>query len=290
MGKTTAAASRNFTIGQKQIRRLGYGSMQLAGRGVWGEPADPAQAKTLLKSLPSQGIDFIDTADSYGPFVTEELIAEALHPYDGLCVATKGGLVRTGPSEWSPVGRPEYLKQCVLMSLRRLKVEQIDLWQLHRIDPKVPRDEQFDAIAGFLRDGLIAGAGLSQVSVEDVKAARKVFPVLTVQNRYNLADRSDEDVLEYCEQNGIGFIPWYPLASGKLAQSGGVLDEIARRHGASASQIALAWILMRSKVMLPIPGTANAAHLAENVAAASIVLSTDEFEGLSAAGGKHGGA
>jgi aryl-alcohol dehydrogenase-like predicted oxidoreductase len=228
------------------------------------------------------GVDFIDTADSYGPFVSEDLIAEALAPYDKVLVATKGGLTRHGPNIWAPVGRPEFLRQCVLMSLRRLKVEQIGLWQLHRIDPKVPRDEQFGAIADFLKEGLIKHAGLSQVSVEEIEAARKVFPVATVQNLYNLVDRSSEAVLDYCAANAIGFIPWYPLAAGDLAKPGGALDAIVHKTGATPSQIALAWVLKRSPAMLPIPGTSSVAHLEDNVRAAEITLSDEDFAALDA--------
>jgi pyridoxine 4-dehydrogenase len=284
MTQTTAAASGQFTIGQTTINRLGFGAMRITGKGIWGEPADRGEALRVLRRLPALEVDFIDTADSYGPFVSEDLIAEALHPYKGMLIATKGGLTRFGPDVWRPVGRPEYLRQCVMMSLRRLKVECIDLWQLHRIDPAVPRDEQFGVIADMLREGLIRHAGLSQVSVAEIEAARKVFTVATVQNRYNLADRADEDVLAYCEAQGIGFIPWYPLASGDLAKPGGIAAEIAAAHGASASQIALAWVLKRSKVMLPIPGTGQVSHLEENVAGAAISLTDDEFARLDKAG------
>jgi len=258
--------------------------MQLTGEGVWGPPKDKEEALRVLKRLPELGVNFIDTADSYGPFVAEDLIAEALHPYDDVFVATKGGLTRTGPGEWPPVGRPEYLRQCVMMSLRRLKVEQLDLWQLHRIDPKVPQDEQFGVIAEFLEEGLIAQAGLSQVSVEEIESARKIFPVATVQNRYNLTDRADEDVLDYCDREGIGFIPWFPLAAGDLAKPGGAADNIARAHDVSAAQVALAWMLKRSANMLPIPGTSKVSHLEENVAAAQIELSDEEFKQLDEAG------
>lgn len=275
-----ATASGQFTLLDRPVTRLGFGAMQLTGKGVWGEPNDREEAIRVLKRLPELGVNFIDTADSYGPFVAENLIAEALYPYDGLFIATKGGLTRSGPGEWPPVGRPEYLRQCVLMSLRRLKVEQLDLWQLHRIDPKVPQDEQFGAIADFLKEGLIAKAGLSQVSIEEIEAARKLFPVATVQNRYNLIDRADEDVLDYCEREGIGFIPWFPLASGDLAKPGGVVDAIAKAHDASPGQVALAWVLKRSPNMLPIPGTSKVSHLEENIAAAQIELSDDEFQQL----------
>ena len=278
MTSLNATASGQFTLLDRPVTRLGFGSMQLTGKGVWGEPNDREEALRVLKRLPELGVNFIDTADSYGPFVAEELIADALHPYDGMFVATKGGLTRTGPSLWPPYWRPEYLRQCVLMSLRRLKVERLDLWQLHRIDPKVPQDEQFGVIADFLKEGLIARAGLSQVSVKEIEAARKVFPVTTVQNRYNLTDRADETVLDYCVREGIGFIPWYPLASGDLAKSGGLVDKIAKGRSASPGQVALAWMLKRSPNMLPIPGTSQVSHLEENVAAAQIELSDDEFQ------------
>src|ERR1700761_531829 len=215
-----AAASGTFKIGGDiPVPRLGFGAMRITGKGIWGQPEDRDEAIRTLKRLPDLGVDFIDTADSYGPFVSEDLIAEALHPYGDILVATKGGLTRHGPNVWMPVGRPEYLRQCVLMSLRRLKVEQIGLWQLHRIDPKVPRDEQFGVIADMLKEGLIKHAGLSEVSVEEIQAAQKVFPVATVQNRYNLIDRGSEAVLDHCEDQNIGFIPWFPLAAGDLARS-----------------------------------------------------------------------
>jgi pyridoxine 4-dehydrogenase len=282
MSKSVSAApSGSFRVGGDiSINRLGFGAMRITGAGIWGEPADRAEAIRVLKRLPDLGVNFIDTADSYGPFVSEGLIAEALAPYDGMLIATKGGLTRTGPNVWGPVGRPEYLRQCVLMSLRRLKVEQIGLWQLHRIDPKVPRDEQFGVIADMLKEGLIAHAGLSQVSVAEVEAASKVFPVATVQNLYNLTDRSSEDVLDHCEAEGIGFIPWYPLAAGDLAKPGTALDAIVRKTGATPSQVALAWVLKRSPVMLPIPGTSKVAHLEDNVRAANIKLSAEDFAAL----------
>jgi pyridoxine 4-dehydrogenase len=280
MTQLNATVSGQFTLSDRSVTRLGFGSMRLTGKGIWGEPENLEEARRVLKRLPELGVNFIDTADSYGPYVAETLIAEVLHPYDGMFIATKGGLTRTGPDEWQSVGRPEYLRQCVLMSLRRLKVEQLDLWQLHRIDPKVPQDEQFDAIADFLKEGLIARAGLSQVSMAEIEAARKVFPVSTVQNRYNLIDRADEAVLDYCTQEGIGFIPWFPLAAGDLAQSGELLDRIAKAHGASPGQVALAWVLKRSPNMLPIPGTSRVSHLEENVAAAQLKLSDDEFQQL----------
>jgi aryl-alcohol dehydrogenase-like predicted oxidoreductase len=281
MPTSTAAASGSFKIGGDLIvNRLGYGAMRITGPGIWGEPKDRGEALRTLRRLPELGVNFIDTADSYGPFVSEDLIAEALAPYDGLVVATKAGLTRQGPNAWLPLGRPEYLQQCVLMSLRRLKREQIDLWQLHRIDPKVPRDEQFDVIAQMLDKKLIRHAGLSQVTVEEIEAARKVFPVATVQNRYNLVDRSSEDVLDYCQAEGIGFIPWFPLAAGELARPGTAFDAIVRKTGATPSQVALAWVLKRSPVILPIPGTSQVAHLEDNVRAAEIALSDEDFQAL----------
>ena len=286
MSDLSAAPSGTFKIGgDVAVHRLGFGAMRITGKGVWGEPADEPEALRTLKRLPELGINFIDTADSYGPDISEELIFEALHPYaDGLLIATKGGLTRTGPDVWTPVGRPEYLIQQAHKSLRNLGVEQIGLWQLHRIDSKVPRDEQFGAIKKLLDDGIIRHAGLSEVSVEEIEAASKVFKVATVQNRYNLVDRTSEDVLDYCEKKGIGFIPWFPLAAGKLASPGSLLDTIAKRHGAAPSQIALAWVLKRSPVMLPIPGTSKVKHLEENVAAVSIQLSDSDFAALDGEG------
>ncbi len=287
MADIRADKAGTFAIGgDLKVTRLGFGAMRITGNGIWGEPADRDGAIATLKRLPELGVDFIDTADSYGPDVSEWLIRQALHPYGKVKIATKGGLTRTGPNVWLPVGRPEYLRQQVHKSLRNLGVEQIDLWQLHRIDGKVPADEQFGAIKEFLDEGLIAHAGLSEVSVADIEAARKVFPVATVQNRYNLVDRTSEDVLDYCEKNKIGFIPWHPLAAGDLAKSGSLLDEIAKKHGAAPSQIALAWVLKRSPVMLPIPGTSKVKHLEENVAAANIELSDEEFAALDAEGKK----
>ena len=281
MAKLDAGQAGTFAIGGSiTVNRLGFGAMRVTGKGIWGDPSDREECKRTLQRLPELGIDFIDTADSYGPDVSELLIAEALRPYKGLLVATKGGLTRTGPNVWIPVGRPEYLIQQAHKSLRHLGVERIDLWQLHRVDPKVPRDEQFGAIKQLLDDGIIAHAGLSEVPVEDIEAARKVFPVATVQNRYNLVDRGSEDVLEHCETHGIGFIPWAPLASGDLAKPGSLLDRVAKAHGASPSQIALAWVLKRSKVMLPIPGTSKVSHLEDNVAAAGIRLSDEDFDAL----------
>jgi pyridoxine 4-dehydrogenase len=280
MPHPNAAKSGTFKIaGETEVNRLGFGAMRLTGPGIWGEPPDRPEAIRTLKRLPELGINFIDTADSYGPDVSERLICEALHPYpSGMLIATKGGLARIGPDVWVPLGRPEYLVQQVHKSLRNLGVEQLGIWQLHRIDPKVPRDEQFATIKSLLDTKLIRYAGLSEVSVEDIEAASKVFKVATVQNRYNLVDRKSEDVLAYCEQHGIGFIPWYPLAAGNLAKPGSILDAIAKRHGAAPSQLALAWVLKRSPVMLPIPGTSKVSHLEENVAAVDIALTDEEFK------------
>lgn len=286
MTRINASLSGEFLLGGEiSVHRLGFGAMRLTGPGVWGEPEDREEALRVLRRLPEIGVNFIDTADSYGPFVSEDLIAEALAPYRGLTIATKGGLVRPGRTEgqWPQVGDPNYLGQAVRLSLRRLKVERIDLWQLHRIDPKRPAEEQFETIRSFIDQGFIRYAGLSQVSVAEIEDARKIFPVATVQNRYNLTDRADEDVLEYCEANGIGFMPWFPLAAGELAKPGGIVDSIARTHGATPGQIALAWLLRRSPVMLPIPGTSRVSHLEENVAAAAITLSDEEFDQLDAA-------
>jgi len=283
----SAAASGQFRIGgDLTVNRLGFGAMRVTGPGIWGEPADPAAARATLERLPALGVNLVDTADSYGPYVSEDLIRQTLHPYTGILIATKGGLTRHGPDIWKEVGRPEYLRQCVLMSLRRLGLERIDLWQLHRIDPAVPRDEQFDVIAQMQKEGLIRHAGLSEVSVEEIHAARKFFPVATVQNLYNLANRQSEDILDFCEANGIGFIPWFPLAAGKLAGPDSALTQIADRLHASAGQVALAWLLKRSQVMLPIPGTGSVAHLEENVAAAGIQLTDTDFAALDKAARK----
>lgn len=288
MSDYNAAKSGTFKIGgDMEVNRLGFGAMRVTGDGIWGNPADHDESIRTLKRLPELGVNFIDTADSYGPDISEWLIKEALHPYKkGLVVATKGGLTRHGPNIWLPLGRPEYLIQQVHKSLRNLGVEQIDLWQLHRIDPKVPAKEQFDTIKSLLDSGLIRHAGLSEVSVADIEAASKVFKVATVQNRYNLVDRTSEDVLDYCAKHNIGFIPWYPLAAGDLAKPGSLLDTIARKHNAAPSQIALDWVLKRSPVMLPIPGTSKVKHLEENVAAVDITLSDEEFTALDAEGKK----
>ena len=274
-----------FAIGgDVTVTRLGFGAMRITGPGIWGEPADPAAALEVLSALPGLGVDFVDTADSYGPEVSERLIREALHPYrDGLVVATKAGLTRHGPDIWKPVGRPEYLRQQCLMSLRRLGLERIDLFQLHRVDPRVPADEQYGTLAELRDEGLVRHVGLSQVSVEEIEAARAVVPISTVQNLYNLGDRSSEDVVEHCEAHQIGFIPWFPLAAGRLAGPGGAAAEIAEQHDVTPGQVALAWLLQRSPVMLPIPGTGSLAHLRDNVAAARLSLSDDEMARLGAA-------
>lgn len=284
MSTTTATKSHAgvFSIGGDiPVNRLGFGAMRITGKGIWGEPDDKEESLRTLRKLPELGVNFIDTADSYGPEVSERLIREALHPYRGLTIATKAGLVRTGPDVWIPLGRPEYLRQEVLLSIRRLGVERLDLWQLHRIDPKVPQNEQFEAIKAMQKEGLVRHVGLSEVKVSEIEAAQKFFKVATVQNLYNLGNRASEDVLNYCEKQNIGFIPWFPLAAGDLAKPGSRLEAIAKKHNAVPSQIALAWLLQRSPVMLPIPGTSKVKHLAENVAGANIKLSDAEFAELS---------
>lgn len=280
-----AVQSGTFRIGgDLSVNRLGFGAMRVTGEGIWGDPADREGALETLRRLPELGVNLIDTADSYGPAVSEELIREALHPYDSVVIATKGGLTRTGPDVWVPCGRPEYLQQQAHLSRRRLGVDVIDLWQLHRIDPQVPQDEQFGAIRDLMDGGVIRHAGLSEVGVEEIEAARRVFPVATVQNLYNLVNRKSEEVLDYCTREGIGFLPWYPLAAGSLAQPGSVLAEVAARTQATPSQVALAWVLRRSPVMLPIPGTGKVRHLEENVAAAGVHLSDEDFHALDAVG------
>lgn len=280
----SASPSGTFSIGgDLPVTRLGFGAMRITGAGVWDEPADPDAARAVLRRLPELGVDFVDTADSYGPEVSERLIHEVLAPYDTTVVATKAGLTRHGPDQWAALGRPEYLRQCCLLSLRRLGVERIDLFQLHRIDPLVPADEQFGVLKELQDEGLVRHLGLSQVSVPDIEAARRTIEVTTVQNLYNVADRSSEDVLEHCESLGIGFIPWFPLAAGDLARPGGPVADIADDHEATPGQVALAWLLQRSPVMLPIPGTGSVSHLEENVAAASIELSDEDVARLDAA-------
>ncbi len=278
-------ASGTFNLGgDLPVYRLGYGAMRLTGEGIWGEPKDTETAKKVLKRVVELGINFIDTADSYGPEVSERLIGEALSPYaKGVVIATKGGLVRTGPNQWHPVGRPEYLQQEVEMSLRRLKAERIDLWQLHRIDPKVPVEESLGVIKKLQEQGKIRHVGLSEVKPNEIEQARKVIDIVSVQNQYNLSDRQHEDVVDYCEKNNLAFIPWFPVASGKLAQAGGALDSAAKRHNATVSQLSLAWLLHRSKVILPIPGTSSVEHLEENAKSADVQLSADEWKEIEAA-------
>ncbi|MGO9742054.1 MAG: aldo/keto reductase [Roseiarcus sp.] len=277
----SATASGTFLIGGDiEVHRLGFGAMRVTGRGVWGDPPDREGCLATLRRLPELGVDLVDTADSYGPNVSEELIREALHPYGKMLVATKAGLTRPGPNQWSPCGRPEYLIQQAHGSRRRLGVDTIGLWQLHRIDANVPAREQFAAVRSLIDAKVIAHAGLSQVSVAEIEEARKFFPVATVQNRYNLTDRASESVLDYCAKHGIGFIPWNPLAAGVPSEPGGALARIARAHGATPSQIALCWLLNKSPAMLPIPGTSKVAHLEENVGAAAISLTSAEFAEL----------
>ena len=276
-----AHASGTFSLGDGlDVHRLGFGAMRVTGEGIWGPPKDHDAAVRVLERAVELGIDFVDTADSYGPFVSEDLIAEALHPYDGVVIATKGGLLRTGPGEWPLLGKPSYLRQAVQMSLRRLKVDRIDLYQLHRIDPEVDRGAQFDALKEFQDQGWVRLVGLSEVGVDEIKAAQDAgLAVATVQNEYNLGMRKHEGVVDFCESEGIGFIPWYPLNAGKLADDG-TLDEAAEALGASPSQVALAWLLKRSPVMLPIPGTSSVEHLEENTAAAEIDMPDDVFDRL----------
>ena len=272
--KPNAGDRGTFTIGgDMPVNRLGYGSMRLTGKGIWGPPEHPAEARKLLRRVVDLGVNFIDTADSYGPEVSESLIAEALHPYPaGLVIATKGGLTRQGPDQWAPVGRPEYLRQCVEMSLRRLRVDRIDLYQLHRIDPEVPAEESLGALKELQTAGKIRHIGLSNVTPAEIEAARKFVTIVSVQNEYNLGNRKSEKTLEYCAKEGLGFIPWFPMAAGALDKPGGVLDEFAKHEGVSVAQLALAWLLHRSPVMLPIPGTSSIAHLVKDIGAASIFL------------------
>ena len=274
-----AAQSGTFRLGgDLPVHRLGFGAMRITGDGIWGPPKDHAESLAVLRHAVELGVNLIDTAEAYGPHVSEELIAEALYPYpEGLVIATKGGLERTGPNQWPVNGRPERLRKGVEGSLRRLKLERIDLWQLHRIDPEVPEEEQFAAIREFQREGKIRHVGLSEVTVEEIERASKFFDVVSVQNRYNLADREWENVLDYCDRQNIGFIPWFPLQTGKLAGKGGPVARTAERRHATPAQIALAWLLKRSKAMLPIPGTSRVTHLEENMGAASIELTEEEM-------------
>jgi pyridoxine 4-dehydrogenase len=281
MTQTPAAASGTFTIGDLPVHRLGFGSMQLTGEGVWGDPKDPDEAVRVLRRAVELGVTLIDTADSYGPVVAEQLIAKALAPYgDDLVIATKAGLTRQGPGVWTPVGRPAYLRQQAELSLRNLGVEQIGLFQLHRVDREVPLEDQVGELKKLQDEGKIRHIGLSEVSIEQIEAASKVATIATVQNLYNLANRAAEDVVDYCEQHGIGFIPWFPLATGELSRPGGPLDSLAAAKGATPAQLALAWLLRRSPVMLPIPGTSQVAHLEENMAGAEITLTDEEYQAL----------
>ncbi|WP_405905743.1 MULTISPECIES: aldo/keto reductase [unclassified Streptomyces] len=270
--------------GDLPVNRLGYGTMQLTGPGVWGDPKDPDEAVRVLRRAAELGVNFIDTADSYGPFVSERLIRKALHPYsEHLVIATKGGLSRSGPDDWRALGRPEYLRQQTELSLRHLGVERIDLYQLHRVDPKVPLADQVGELLLLQQEGKIRHIGLSEVTVAQIEEARKIADIVSVQNLYNLANRGAEDVLEYAERENLGFIPWFPMATGQLARPGGPLDTLAKEHGASPSQLALAWLLRRSPVMLPIPGTSRVAHLEENTQAAQVSLTDAQFQALSQA-------
>ena len=279
---TDQSAAGTFTLGDElTVRRLGFGTMRLTGEGIWGEPKNRQEALAVLHRAVELGVNLIDTADAYGPEVAENLIAEALHPYpDDLVVATKGGLVRPGPGSWEPDGRPEHLREACENSLRRLRLDRIDLYQLHTVDPKVPFEQSLEAIATLRREGKVRLVGLSNVSVDQLERALETVPVASVQNRYNLEYRASEDVLEACQESGIGFIPWFPLATGLLARPGGALGEMAAAHDATPSQIALAWLLARSPVMLPIPGTSSVEHLEENLAAAHIALGADEVDEL----------
>jgi aryl-alcohol dehydrogenase-like predicted oxidoreductase len=277
-----AASSGTFAIaGDMTVHRLGFGAMRITGDGIWGAPKDPAEARRVLQRLPDLGVNFIDTADSYGPEVSETLIAEALYPYPkGLVIATKGGLTRQGPNRWMPVGRAEYLRQQLEMSLRRLKVERIDLYQLHRFDPKVPVEESLGELRKMQEEGKIRHIGISETNLAEVKQAQEIVNVASVQNKYNIGDRAHEDVVDYCAEQKIAFIPWFPLAAGQLVKRGGALDRLARKHQATMSQVAIAWLLHRSPAMLPIPGTSKVSHLEQNVAAAELQLDESEWQSL----------
>ena len=284
--RTDDALGGTFVLGgDLPVRRLGYGAMRITGPGIWGDPPDREAAKAVLRRVLELGITLIDTADSYGPNVSEELIAEALHPYpEEVVIATKGGLLRTGPGQWPPDGRPEHLKEACEGSLRRLRVDRIDLYQLHRPDPAVPYEDSVWALAELREQGKIRHVGVSNVSVEQLATAASIVPVVTVQNRYNLADRASEDVLRVCERDGLAFLPWYPLATGDLAKPGSPLDDVASRLGVPPGHVALAWLLRHSPVNLPIPGTSSVEHLEENVAAAGLELGPDDVEALDGLG------
>ena len=277
-----ATAAGRFRISgvERPVHRLGFGTMQLTGPGVWGPPADPDAAVAVLRRAAELGVDLFDTADSYGPEVAENLLREALHPYDGLTIATKAGLVRSGPGEWQAYGRPEYLRQQCEQSLRRLGVERIDLFQLHRIDPAVPMDDQFGVLAELQAEGKVAAVGLSQVGIDEIQRAEKIVDIASVQNRYNLVERDGDEVLRYCTEQGIGFLPWHPIASGGLAGPDSAVAQVAAGLGATPAQVALAWLLQRSSVMLPIPGTSSIAHLEENLGAAQLQLDLETVEQL----------
>lgn len=277
-----STTTKTFNLGgDLTINRLGFGAMRIVGDGIWGEPKDPENSKAVLRRAVELGVNFIDTADAYGPEVSERLIGEALAPYKpGLVIATKGGLTRQGPNAWQPVGRPEYLQQQVEMSLRFLKLDAIPLWQLHRIDPKVPVEESLAPILEFQKQGKIRHIGLSEVKVPEIEQARKVATIVSVQNKYNIADRAHEDVLQYCENNSIAFVPWFPVAAGKLTKPGGTLDRAAKQHGATLSQLSIAWLLHHSPVILPIPGTSSIQHLEENMKAADLNLSDNDWAAI----------
>jgi pyridoxine 4-dehydrogenase len=280
--------SGTFTLGgDLTIHRMGFGAMRITGDGIWGEPNDPAEARRVLRRAVELGVNFIDTADAYGPEVSERLIAEALHPYPkGLVIATKAGLTRQGPNRWAPVGRAEYLRQQVELSLRRLKVERLDLWQLHRIDPRVPVEESLGEMKKMQQEGKIRHIGLSEVEPHEIEQARKIVTIVSVQNQFNLGDRRHEKTLAYSEKHNLGFIPWFPIGGGKLTRPGGPLDAAAKRHNVSIPQLALAWLLHRSPVMLPIPGTSSVRHLEENLTAAGLQLSAAEWKALEAESAK----
>jgi aryl-alcohol dehydrogenase-like predicted oxidoreductase len=283
---TQAHASGTFEIAGRTVHRLGFGAMRLTGHGIWGEPEDRAECVKVVRRAVELGVDLIDTADSYGPYVSEEIIREALHPYpEQVLIATKAGFVRHGPDVWLPVGRPEYLRQEAEMSLRRLGLDRIDLFQLHRIDPKVPLEDQIGALTDLQQEGKIGAIGLSEVTPDEIDEVRKLAEVATVQNMYNLTNRKSEEVLDYCTREAIGFIPWFPIAAGELARPDGPVAEIAKKHDATTAQVALAWLLARAQVVLPIPGTSSVKHVEENVAAAELYqrLTRDEIGELTAA-------
>ena len=273
-----------FTYANQTVNRLGFGAMRITGPGVWGYPRDREECLAVLRRAVELEVDFIDTADSYGPSVSEELIAQALHPYGHVRIATKAGFLRTGPNVWVPCGRPDYLRQQCEMSLRRLGQDSLDLFQLHRIDPTVPSEEQFGLLKSLLDEGKIQAVGLSEVSIDEITDAQRVVTISTVQNRYNVTDRRSEDVLDYCQQQNIGFIPWFPIAAGELARDGGPLHTLAMSHGVTVAQLSLAWLLRRSPVMMPIPGTSKVAHLEENLGAAHVTLDDATFAAISAIG------